>query len=191
MIDIKQVYDALTESSDGALTAHTRKGNLDKLVGGVLGDEDRQRLLEYSRRKEAEKLAKPYLLSDYLCYLYGGTPDDMAAELGVSTSHLDKLIYNGCYWHDGQLLVPTTFERADEDLERFMDECLSFGKGALHSSELWVAYKLYTGAQDGERPAFKKKIYAALHRKGYYRYNSVRSGGSVNSGYKGISVKNI
>lgn len=191
MVDIKQVYDALTASSNGALTAHTRKGDLDKLVGGMLDKADAQCLLEYSRRQEAEKLVKPYLLSDYLCYMYDGTPQGMADAIGVSLEHLDKLMYNGCYWHDGGILVPTAFERADEEIERFMEECLTFGKGAIHASELWVEYKLFTGAQDGERPAFKKKIYAILHRKGYYRQNSVRSGKSVNSGYKGISVKSI
>lgn len=187
---IKMIYNALIEGHSDRVTACVRKGDLRPLLPVPLDDETLARLLAYAKRKEAAKMAPPYLLSDYLCYMYGGTDDEFASLMGVPPDYIYQSIYAGCYWHDGVILRPDGLGK--DLLHDFLDSHIMYGEGKVHFSSLWlsyVAYAIKVGATSTSKREFKRQLTAELATKGYARVISVRIGSKVAAGYKGLSCK--
>lgn len=195
MEHIKAVYDMLEKQHPDRLTACVRKGSLSPLFGSLgvpLDSQTSAEVMKYAKEQEVAKLAPPYLLSDYLAYIYDGTPSQFGRELGIPEQQVGQYMYDGCYWHGGAILRPV--ELHDDSLSEFVSEHITFGKGKAHRATFWPMYVLWA-ADKGKVPMSRVEFLRALSnelvRRGYGETRSVRVGKKVATGYKGISVKNI
>ena len=195
MEHIKAVYDMLEKQHPDRLTACVRKGSLTPLLGSLgvpLDSQTSAEVMKYAKEQEAAKLTPPYLLSDYLVYIYDGMASQFGRELGIPGQQVDQYIYDGCYWHDGVILRPV--ELHDDSLSAFVSDHITFGKGKALRATFWPMYVLWA-ADKGKAPMsrveFLRTLSNELASRGYDETRSVRIGEKVAAGYKGISVKNV
>ncbi len=200
MEHVKAIYDVLIEQHPDKLTACVRRGDLSPLLPVPLDDETGRGLLQYARKREAEKLKPPHLLSDYLCYVFEGSVTEFAQQQSTTVEQVEQSIFSGCYWNDGELflLTPLSFSGKpaaapkDGGVSDFIAKHLEFSKdGRSHVSEMWHRYVLTAGGKSVSRAVFREVLVAELIERGHYKAACVRVGDKVSSGYKGISVKNI
>lgn len=193
---IKALYEVLKNSAPGKLKTAIRRGDLSNCLNSELdsfSDEVCQQVLAYGRDVEASKMTPPYLLSDFLCYIYA---DDarFAIEYNVNAEYIEQAIYDGCYWHNGQILRP---ERpGDTSVDGFINARIDFSDkhAKCLRSSLWPAYvkwALSTGARTLDRLPFLKAVEDILSSRGHKVRRSVRVGKDVSTGYLGLSVKTV
>lgn len=193
MDHIPPLYDMLKKQHPGRITTCTRKGDLAPLfepLGIPLDAQTARQLVEYAKRKEAEKLTPPYLLSDHLCYVYEGDLSQFARTVGVTEQQVEQLIYDGCYWHGGVVLRPV--DLFDNSLTDFVTDRIVFGKGKALRTELWAEYCLWTQGRKEtplQRIDFLRTISNELANRGYPQTQSVRMGKKVGVGYKNLSLR--
>lgn len=191
----KNVYETLVQMHPDKVAKCTRTGSFSALFA-LLGLPREAHLMEdvlqYSRQIEAAKLTAPYLLSDYLCYIYDGTMSQLAKLCETTTERLEVAIYDGCYWHDGILLQPVQLGKPKEingvDLTDFLMNCVSFEGGNAHTITLYNTYMLYTKGGGALRARFCGALGAEMAARKVEWKGAVRVGDKVTSGYKGISV---
>ena len=200
MQHIKTIYDMVSEQHPNKIVACIRRGDLSPLLPIPIGTGDSALLLQYAKEKEADKLSPPYLLSDYLYYIFDGTEQQFAEQQNATEEDVAQAIYSGHYWHDGGVysLSPATLGRAPDKwcglVRDFVSRYLTFGEGRTHTTTIWQLFVLYCTAEDKvpmSRRLFGTELTAELAARGYHEQQSMRIGAKVTRGYKGLSVKNI
>ena len=200
MQHIKAIYDMITELHPNKVVAYVRRGDLSALVPIPLSPEDNAVLLAFAKKQEADKLTPPYLLSDYLCYMFDGTEQQFAEQQNATLEDVEQAVYSGHYWHDGGVysLSPVMLGRAPDKWENmvpdFVGKHLTFGEGRAHTTAIWQLFTNYCTAE-GKYPMTRRQfgveLSTELSARGYYEEPSMRVGNKITRGYKGISVKNI
>lgn len=200
MQHIKTIYDMVSGQHPNKIVGCVRKGDLSPLLPIPLGPGDSELLLAHAKKQEASKLSSPYLLSDYLCYIFDGTEQQFAEQQNATDEDVAQAIYSGHYWHEGAVyaLSPATLGRAPDKwgglVRDFVGRYLTFGEGRTHTTAVWQLFVLYCTSEDKEpmpRRLFGTELTAELSARGYHEQQSVRIGAKVTRGYKNISVKNI
>ncbi len=189
---INTLYQLLKQTNADRIDACVRKGDLSPICPLPLDDKTAAELLKHAKKVAAELLTPPVLLSDYLCYVYAGTDEDLAADLHTTTASIEQYIYLGCYWHDGRVLMPLSACNEPTQVAEFVNTCLQFVSGTrAHTQEIWRKYKQYTvitGAPCLTRRAFSAQLRDELLAAGAVGKPSLRVGDKVASGYCGVTI---
>ena len=193
---IKALYEVLEKGAPGKLEAAIRRGDLSMCLHAQLDkfpQETCEQIVAYGRNVKASQMVPPYLLSDFLCYIYADDAKFMV-ENDVTPEYIEQAIYDGCYWHNGVVLRP---ERpGDTSVDGFLNARVDFSDKSAKClrAALWPEYVLWTtanGCRMLARMPFLKELEKLLAARGHKLRRSVRVGPAVSTGFLGISVKRV